>query len=137
MQVLTVKNLYPPGRFALPAAKKWPPVSEQCSLGLDDDVRDKMTKLPYFFGGQSLGGALSLLMALRVRGDSSRSDMASRFMGTMLNCPAIKGAIRRGRGCLVHEDGANCFRCLMYYCYVLFQMPDVLLLGTYGLSSIR
>lgn len=61
-------------------------------MGLDADVRDKMTKLPFFLGGQSLGGALSLLMALRIRSDPSRSDVASKFMGTVLNCPAIKGA---------------------------------------------
>eukprot|EP00752_Nemacystus_decipiens_P011577 g10281.t1 len=66
------------------------PDGEQCSLGLGGDVRDKMAKLPFFFGGQSMGGSLSLLMALRVWRDSSRSEMASRFMGTLLNCPAIK-----------------------------------------------
>eukprot|EP00903_Cladosiphon_okamuranus_P005865 g5802.t1 len=84
------KHLIDDNLAVLDVVMKGTPDGEQCSLGLDADVRDKMTKLPFFLGGQSLGGALSLLMALRIRSDPSRSDVASKFVGTMLNCPAIK-----------------------------------------------
>ncbi|CAM9317129.1 unnamed protein product [Hapterophycus canaliculatus] len=48
-----------------------------------------MRTLPFFFGGQSLGGGLSLLMAMQLRSDPTRADVAARFVGAMVNCPAI------------------------------------------------
>lgn len=50
-----------------------------------------MTTLPFFLGGQSLGGALSLMIGMRIKADESRAAAAARFVGVMVNCPAIRG----------------------------------------------
>ncbi|CAN0264366.1 unnamed protein product [Ascophyllum nodosum] len=62
---------------------------EQGVLGIGADVRRTLSKLPFFLSGQSLGGAVSLLMALRLRADAARTGAASRLLGVMTNCPAI------------------------------------------------
>ncbi|CAN0057683.1 unnamed protein product [Scytosiphon promiscuus] len=62
---------------------------EKCNLGLAADVRERMRTLPFFFGGQSLGGGLSLMMAMELRKDATKADVAARFVGVMVNCPAI------------------------------------------------
>ncbi|CAM9758904.1 unnamed protein product, partial [Ectocarpus fasciculatus] len=66
------------------------PDGERSNLGLDPDIRDKMTQLPFFFGGQSLGGGLSLLMAMQLKNDTTRPNVGARLLGVMVNCPAIR-----------------------------------------------
>ncbi|CAM9770803.1 unnamed protein product [Ectocarpus sp. 13 AM-2016] len=66
------------------------PDGERSNLGLDPDIRDKMTQLPFFFGGQSLGGGLSLLMAMQLKNDTTRPNVGARLLGVMANCPAIR-----------------------------------------------
>lgn len=47
--------------------------------------------MPFFLMGQSLGGALAILSALRLRNEKTMADVGKRFMGIMTNCPAIVG----------------------------------------------
>lgn len=64
---------------------------ETCYLGLDPSVRKSLQGMPFFLMGQSMGGALALLAALRLRSDKTMSDVAQHLVGVMTNCPAIIG----------------------------------------------
>lgn len=65
--------------------------TEKSFLGLAPSVRKGLTGMPFFLVGQSMGGALALLAALRLKGDKTMSDISERFLGLMTNCPAIVG----------------------------------------------
>lgn len=66
--------------------------TEGHNFGMDETVRQTLTTVPFFLGGQSLGGGLALLLGLHLRKDEQRANIAKRFVGVMANCPAIKGA---------------------------------------------